>query len=216
MSEELEIRSRIIQTAFEMFEQYGFSKSTMEDIAEHLHISKKTLYKHFRNKEEILKEGFHTYRCDIENAIDSIINDTSLDFIEKLRKLMMFIAGKAKHFKSHFMEDLQKNHHEIYTEIQEFRRKNAYAKMSKLISEGTEQGIFRQDIDKNILVKMYTSSIQAIINPDTLAQLPLSVEDAFKNIITVLFEGIYTEKGREICKNEKINEKKETYDEVIL
>ncbi|NUN09928.1 MAG: TetR/AcrR family transcriptional regulator [Ignavibacteriaceae bacterium] len=216
MTEEKEIRNRIITMAQELFVQYGFSKSTMEEIAGQLSISKKTLYKHFRNKEEILREGFKLMKCDIEGHIDSIINNTEMDFMEKLSKIMLFVADKVNQFKGHFMTDLQRNHPEIYSEIQEFRRKNTYAKMSLLINEGVEKGVFRGDVDKNLLVIMYTSAINAVINPDVLSKLPLSGEAAYRSIISVLFEGMLTEQGREFFDNENFNRKEELANEIIL
>lgn len=216
MTEDKELRNRIITKAHELFVQYGFSKSTMEEIAEQLSISKKTLYKHFRNKEEVLREGFNTMKCEIEGQIDAIINDKEMDFMQKLSRIMLYVADKVNQFKGHFMTDLQKNHPQIYAEIQEFRRKNTYAKMSLLINEGVEKGVFRADIDKNLLVIMYTSAINAVINPDVLSKLPLSGEAAYRSIISVLFEGMLTEKGREFFNKENYLSKKESEDEIVL
>ncbi|NCS82427.1 MAG: helix-turn-helix transcriptional regulator, partial [Ignavibacteria bacterium] len=51
MHDELELKEKIIQKSAEMFHQFGCAKVSMEEIASALGMSKKTLYKHFSNKE---------------------------------------------------------------------------------------------------------------------------------------------------------------------
>src|ERR1035437_7194259 len=117
MNEEKEIKDRIRVRAYEMFSQYGYSKITMEEIAGNLGISKKTLYKHYSNKENILKEIVSTAKCEIETFIETLINNKKLQFIEKLKMFMNFVAKQTARLENPMIHDLMKSNPEIWNDI---------------------------------------------------------------------------------------------------
>ncbi len=196
MYEDKEIKDRILAKSEEMFMQFGYSKVKMEEIAAGLGISKKTLYKFFPSKENLVREMIETRRCDVENHIAELWADESLDFVGKLRRLMDYIGKQTSKFNGPLLQDLQKNIPEIWDEIHKFRIEKSWKKVSDLIEEGIEKGIFRKDISQQLAMLMYFNSVHSIINPESLAQLPFSANQAFETIIKIMFEGILTEDGR--------------------
>jgi len=201
MNEEKDIKQRITLKAYEMFRQFGFTKVTMEEISSELAISKKTLYKHFSNKEHILKELINTNKCEVDNFINSLMQNKTLPFLEKLKSFMNFIAHQAKKLEGPMVRDLMKSNPEIWKDIEEFRSKKAYKHLSQLISEGIDDGIFRKDINNEVVVVTYVASIHSLINPEVLAKLPVTADQALLDILKILFEGIFTEDGREKYKS---------------
>lgn len=195
--DEKEIKDRILAKSEVMFLQFGYSKVTMEEIAANLGISKKTLYKFFPSKEGLVHYIIENMKCGVDEYIDELWNDSSLDFVKRLKKLMDFFAKQSSKLQGPLLNDLQKSIPEIWKEINEFRKKSTLKKMTLLINEGIEKGIFRKDINQQIILLMYLNTIQGIINPETLSQLPLSGDQAFEIIIKIMFEGIFTEEGRE-------------------
>jgi AcrR family transcriptional regulator len=198
MHEEQEIKSRILTRANEMFAAYGCSRVTMEEIAVSLGISKKTLYKYYDNKGHILKEIIFNTKCEIGNVIDSILDDETISFTEKLKKLLTYIGTQAGKFHGPMMQDLQQNHPDVYNEIKEFRKKNSHEKILKLFAEGMEKGIIRKDINMHIATVMYVSAIHNIIVPEALDELNIPADAVFMEIIKILFEGIFTDEGRNL------------------
>jgi AcrR family transcriptional regulator len=83
MANDQEMKQRIESKAQEMFYRYGYSRVTMEEIASTLGISKKTLYKHFSNKEHLLKEIVHKTKCEIEAFVNKLIEDDKTEFVVK-------------------------------------------------------------------------------------------------------------------------------------
>jgi hypothetical protein len=206
MAEEIEIKQKILLKADEMFRQYGFSKVTIEEISAELGISKKTLYKHFDNKEHILKEIVRTTKCEVDQFIEELMNDKELPFIEKLRRFMNFIAKQAKKLDGTMVHDLMKTHPEVWKDIDEFRTKHAYKNLSLLIKEGVADGIFRNDVNTDVVVLTYVASIHTLINPENISKLPLSADQAFRDILKILFEGIFTDTGRQKYCTDFLNE----------
>jgi AcrR family transcriptional regulator len=201
MKSENEIKQRILHKAEEMFEKYGCSKVTMEELADSLCMSKKTLYKHFSNKEHILKELLNAIKCEVDSFIETLISDTSLEFIEKLKRCMNFIAKQGSKMEGPLIHDLMKNYPEFWRDIQEFRHKKAHSNLSRLIEQGIKDGIFRKDVNTEVIVLGYVGAIHSLIHPDVLSRLPISADQAFKEIVKILFEGIFTSEGRKKFKN---------------
>ncbi len=204
--EEKDIKQKILQKAEEMFQKYGFSKVTIEEIASSLNISKKTLYKHFSNKEHILKEMVHQNKCEVDDFIDELMSDKLTPFLEKLKKFMNFIAKISKKIEGTMVHDIMRTHPEIWKDIEQFRENRAYKNLSNLIEEGISNGIFRNDVNTEVVVLAYVSAIHTLINPETLSKLPISADQAFRDILKILFEGLFTTEGRKKYKNTIKNE----------
>ncbi|MCE1187875.1 MAG: TetR/AcrR family transcriptional regulator [Ignavibacteria bacterium] len=196
MHEEHEIKNRILTRANDLFMQYGYSKVRMEEIAISLGISKKTLYKYFSNKDQIVRQLVYNAKCEVTERIDQIIDDENVTYVEKLRNLFDFIGTQTQKFHSRMIEELMRSHPEIWREILEIRKKHTYDRMSKLIKEGAEKGVLRSDINQNIITLIYIGAINTVFVPDSFEHLSFVPEPVFKDIIKVIFEGILTDSGR--------------------
>lgn len=214
MSDEKDIKQKILHTAEEMFQKFGYSKVTMEEIASNLNISKKTLYKHFANKEHILKEMVHNNKCEVDNFIDELMKDKTTPFIDKLKNFMNFIAKVSKKIEGTMVHDIMKSHPEIWKDIEQFRENRAYKNLSNLIKDGIQNGIFRDDVNTEVVVLAYVSAIHTLINPETLSKLPISADQAFRDILKIMFEGLFTSEGRKKYRN--TFKKNETLGELTL
>lgn len=197
MNEETEVKNRIRLKAEEMFSQFGFSKVTMEEIAAELCISKKTLYKYFSNKDHVLKEVIGEVKCEITTFVDELLADKTMEFIDKINKLMSFLAMHIAKIDGPLVRDLMKNHPEMWNDIQKFRREKTHANFSRLIQEGIERGFFRKDIPAQLIVMMYDSAMQGLLNRDVLSELPFTPDQIHHEVNKVVFEGILSELGRE-------------------
>ena len=196
MADDIEIKDRILTRAEEMFLKFGYSKVTMDEIAANLGMSKKTLYKFFPGKEELVREIIYKMRCGVKDYIDALLANNEMDFVEKLKRLMNLIGNQSSKLQGPLLEDLHKNIPEVWQQINEFRKENVRQKFTQLINMGVEKGIFRKDIDQQLIVLIYSSAIQGLINPEILSQMPFSVEQVFESVIKVIFSGIFTEEGR--------------------
>ena len=196
MTDDIEIKDRILSRAEEMFLKFGYSKVTMDEIAANLGMSKKTLYKFFPSKEELVREIIYKMRCGVKDYVDALLADDKMDFVEKLKRMMNLIGNQSSKLQGPLLEDLHRNIPEVWQQINEFRKENVRQKFTQLINMGVEKGIFRKDIDQRLIVLIYSSAIQGLINPEILSQMPFSVEQVFESVIKVIFSGIFSEEGR--------------------
>jgi AcrR family transcriptional regulator len=195
MHEEKEIKDKILKKAEEMFYQYGYTKVKMDEIAEDLSISKKTLYKFYPSKELLLKEMLFCMKCEVSDFVDELFADKEMDFVVKLKTLMTFLGKQTSKLRGPLLHDLQKNIPHIWEDIQEFKNKHALEKFSELLQEGIQKGVFRKDISQQMIVLTYVNSMR-MISPEVLAQVPYTANQFFEAIIGIIFEGILTEQAR--------------------
>ncbi len=195
MSEPL--RQRIIEQARDRFFLIGFSKVTMDDLAEELGISKKTMYQHFQSKGDLIDQVFDWQVTENVNRINAIVNSSD-DFIKKLYSMWVAIGRLACRINRNVLDDLRKHRPDLWKRIDEMRRKVILKSITKMIDEGIERGLVRMDINKQVVTLMYVSSIQGIVNPDVLAEYSFSAEEALRSILRVFLDGILTERARKL------------------
>ena len=196
MHEDREIKERIITKAEEMFLQFGYSKVKMEEVAAGLGISKKTLYKFFPSKENLIREIVLSRQCVVENYINKIWEDKSLDFVAKLRNMMDYLSQQSSRVRGPLMDDIRKCIPEVWNEIHDFKRIKSLEKAKELFELGVKDGAFRSDIGQDIVILMFTFATEGILNPEVLSQIPFTGPQAMETTFKVIFEGIFTEEGR--------------------
>ena len=87
MYNKAEARQRIVIAMVEVYREKGLD-FTMDDIAKHLSMSKKTIYKLFNDKEEIFLAVLDHVFARIKEAEREVVADESLGTVEKLIKLL--------------------------------------------------------------------------------------------------------------------------------
>lgn len=195
MSNDLELRDRILLLSRDRFMQFGFTKVTLDEIANDLGISKKTLYKFFSSKEELLKASVLATMRGIEQSLERIVSSDKL-FAEKLAEVMILFGKNWGRFGKTIQEDLPRYVPDLWKEIEKFRREKLLSKLSAMMEQAREEKIFREDVNEDILIHMFIHSIQGIMNPEVLSQNSFSAQEAFRTIFKVLFEGTLTDEAR--------------------
>lgn len=196
MNKDQEVQERIIVAAGQRFFTEGFTAVTMDDMARELGMSKKTLYRLFASKDDLLRAVMQRFVTEVEAATDRILEDPDTNCLLKLRRLLGFIAMQMLRIRPPFLLDLQRSAHPIWAELDEWRRRRVISKFAVLIEQGVGEGVFRDDLNKDLLLRMYTLLIQGIVNPEVLSQLPLTANQAFEHVTKVFFEGVLTDRAR--------------------
>lgn len=185
-----ENKRRIQDKALEYFLQFGFSKVTMSEIAEELGMSKKTLYQYFPGKEELLSEVISKLHERTATDIEALVNDPSMDFGQKLRGALDILSAFHARMTPYILADMEKHAPDVCKATDEFKRERIRNIWSNLVGEGIEKGIFRNDIDRELIVLIYGGALQHLLHPDTFNRLGLSVTQIHKTIGTIIMEGI--------------------------
>src|ERR1700761_8141844 len=103
----MEPLTKILSASAELFSQYGFKTITMDDIARRAGISKKTLYQHFANKNEVVSESVTWFQQNVTESCLSIMN-TAENAIEGMVKLMSMFDEVLSNMNPHSMLELER------------------------------------------------------------------------------------------------------------
>lgn len=192
-------RQKILNAARDLFLKYGIRSISMDDIAHHLGISKKTIYQHFADKDDIVttsmanfigmrKERFKTIRGEAKDAVEillrlhydirSMIGQTTPSLLFELRKYHGRAAALMQEFK--------------YTYLGAFIRENLKA--------GIEQGLFREDIDVDITTAIRLEELSMPHNEQIFPPEQYNLADVSAAILEHFILAIATPRGRTLFK----------------
>lgn len=155
------MQEQIIEKATEMYLTLGFKSVTMDDIANEMGISKKTIYQHFANKNDLVEavtmQMFETISCGIDQ-----ICQPDKNAIEELFEIKDFVLYKLKDEKASPIFQLQKYFPRIYKTL----HGKEYCKMQDCVitnlKKGVETGLYRPEIDIEFISKIYYSCVHAL------------------------------------------------------
>ncbi|HRG45065.1 MAG TPA: TetR/AcrR family transcriptional regulator [Leptospiraceae bacterium] len=200
-------KMRIIDKACELFLAYGYSRVTMDEICRSLVMSRKTMYTYFSNKEELLREVILNRSQCRRVAIDGILSDSTLDFMQRFRKMIEYISKESPRESIHFMQDIKTNAPNIWSEMIEIRNKDIPIRMGNFLKDGIKRGIVKKNMKTDIFIRMHLAVVNELMNPETLLEMGFTVAEMIQEIDSVLFFGIIDQNAPEFHKPTPKNNK---------
>ena len=195
MTTELELRDVILEHARNVFLARGFSKVTVDEIASQLGISKKTLYKSYPSKEELLRASLHSMMRSAGWELERIVSSDK-PLVEKLATAMMTMGSYISRLRKESIIDLQRFAPTIWRELDKFRQEHIVSRLVAMVAQARVENLLRPEVHEEVVIQMLIHSIQGIVNPEVLITHSFSAEQATRSIITVIFQGALTDSAR--------------------
>ena len=191
---------KIIHKSVDLFLSYGFKSVTMDDIANALGISKKTIYQNFDNKTKLV-EATTLYMFElISHGIDCICS-LEKNPIEEIYDIKQFVMEHLKGEKSSPQYQLQKYYPKIYKSLRVKQFDVMYQCVKSNLDRGIEIGIYRDTIHVDFITRIYFSNILAIKDEDLFSKKTFSKNMLMENYLEYHLRGICTQKGLDILNN---------------
>lgn len=202
----MDTKDKILKGASELFFRYGIKSVTMDDIARHLAISKKTIYQFFEDKNEMvetlmsssLKEDectFKEIREEAENVIVEVFN---------MMKHIGIMFSKAN---PNIFYDLQKYHPNAWKQFTTFKYECMAKMVEDSIDRGIKEGLVRTDLNAKLLSRLRIEEVELGMNPQVFPPDLFRMVDVQMALIDHFLHGICTLKGhRLINKYKQLNE----------
>jgi len=177
------MREKIIDKAGDMFLKYGFKSVTMDDIAGEMGISKKTIYKYFDNKEHLVDETVTYVQQAIDKAIEGIIQE-GYNAIEENFAIKNVFKNMFKNAKTSPMYQLKKYYPETFVKLMEREVCTFSDCMMQNLNKGVSEKLYRDNIDKDMIMKFYFILVFGIHESPFFESLP--IKEVLKTEIKVL------------------------------
>src|ERR1700730_13962146 len=205
---ENDTRGRIRSKAEEMFMKWGVRSVSMDDIANGLGASKKTLYQHFSDKDElvgavveqIIRENQSSCDCDRMAASNAV---------EEIFKAMEMVELMFSNMNPSILYDLQKYHPKAFTRFLKHKNDYLYTVVRSNLERGIKEELYRPGITVELLSRFRVESLMMPFNPEFLPRLKTSFVEVHQTIMEHFLYGVASLKGHKlILKYQQEREKK--------
>ena len=170
----------------------------MDDLAEELGISKKTLYAHFPSKIELLEAVLADKFASVEAKLSAIRRAHPHDFSRALHELLANTQRELNEIKPPFVRDMRQKAPQVFKVIERRRAALIERFFGKLFIEGQRTGMVRKDVPARLIIEILLTIVQAIMNPVKMGELGMMPKDGFAGILKIVLEGALTRKARTI------------------
>jgi TetR/AcrR family transcriptional regulator, cholesterol catabolism regulator len=193
----METQERILIKAHELFMRYGLRSVSMDEIANHLGMSKKTIYQYYADKDALVegtidieikqsKKDCDCHRNQSENAIQEIF--MAVDMIQEM----------LKHMNPSLMFDLEKYHPKAYKKFLEHKNKFFHEVIKTNLEWGIEDGLYREDINVELLTRFRLLSMFFMFDTENFPASKFTPGQVIAEITDNFLFGMATAKGQKM------------------
>jgi len=183
-----EIKIEIMQSCVSLFNEKGL-KFTMDDVAKQCHISKKTMYLIFDDKEQLFLAMVDYVFDKVKESEEAVINNPKLSTQEKIRRVLDVLPEGYNDLDFAQLYSLREKYPSIYAQVEE-RLETGWETSINLIEQGQKEGIVKKDIHIPLVKMMYEASLEQFFQRDVLVRNKISYNTALKEVVSIIVDGI--------------------------
>ncbi|PTQ95113.1 TetR family transcriptional regulator [Mucilaginibacter yixingensis] len=155
---------RILNGSLELFFKAGIKSVTMDDIARHLGISKKTIYQFFADKNELVVALVKKKLKEDQDEMCAIMNKPA-NVVEQMVDMMKCSEEIFSRVNPAVIHDMQKYHPDAWQVFQRFKTEVVVSTFEELLTKGKEQGYIRAEVDEKIMARMRMAQVEMGFDP---------------------------------------------------
>jgi AcrR family transcriptional regulator len=201
-------KSRLIAHAATLFAKNGCKSITMDDIANSMGISKRTIYEKFTDKEALLEACLHYFFEHRELDVKQIL-ESSDNIIAAIFKLLDNTSKIFFQLQFNFFNDIQKYYPETYNNTVKVYKQQYITNTEKLLQKGIIDGIVRKEINPALMAIFISETSVLILHRDVFADYGYEKKSAMQACMSCITRGMFTDKGVQIL-DEHIDEFRRT------
>ncbi|HST29493.1 MAG TPA: TetR/AcrR family transcriptional regulator [Chthoniobacterales bacterium] len=189
-------RQRIVNAARDHFFSHGFRSVTMDDLANELGISKKTLYAHFPGKFDLLEAVLSDKFTAVDATLKEIMGAHPRDFPATLHELLAGTQRELDEIKPPFVRDMRQKAPHVFKVIERRRAALIQRHFGKLFFGGQRAGMVRRDVPAKLMIEILLAIVQSVLTLEKMEELGMMPKEGFAGILKIVLEGALTSKGR--------------------
>ena len=195
--EDLEHKDKILKGASELFSKYGVRSVSMDDIARHLSISKKTIYQYFADKEDIVILAAREHMERTRSTFD-LIHRNAASAIDELVKISRQLRIEMEGINPALLFDLQKYHPKAWNLWLEHKAIDIRTLVISNLKQGIAEGDFRPEINPTVMATLRLEQVQIAFDDRIFPHEQFTLAEVQVQIFEHFVYGLLTEKGRKL------------------
>jgi TetR/AcrR family transcriptional regulator, cholesterol catabolism regulator len=205
------IRERIMEEAEKLFNRYGIRSITMDEIARHLGISKKTLYQWFENKDELVY-GISQAHTETDCANWERVQAMGGSALDEMLEISNILRKEVEGLNPSLVYDLQRFYPRAWQLFEQQRESVFERTIEYNILRGIREGYYRKDLNVKILSRMRVDGVLRSFNPDIFPPETFQFAVVQHAMLDHFIHGLLTDKGQkewhELLHRQKIEAEK--------
>lgn len=198
----MDILEKILSAAIELFRQYGFKTITMDDIARRAGISKKTLYLHFANKNEVVGETVSWYKCKISDECNAIMGDSE-NAIQAMVRVMGMFDIINRQMNPLTLLEMERYFPEVFRQFREKLLQTDVDNLRENMERGIAEGLYRADINPEFMARYRMELSLLVYHPTLLINDRFDLQYVGREMSEHFLYGIMTAKGEKLYQKYK-------------
>lgn len=193
----METRNRILEKADELFMQYGIRSVSMDDIANGLGMSKKTLYQHFADKDALVEAVVDLHIIQMQEDCSGCRNNAK-DAIGEIFNTMELLMEEFSNMNPMVLYDLEKFHFKAYQKFRQHKDSYLMDIVKKNLEWGIKDEIYRPDINVDIMSKYRMESMMLPFNVAVFPPGKYNLAETSNLMLEHFIYGVATLKGHKL------------------
>ena len=189
----------ILQQTAELFMKYGIKSVTMDDIARHLKMSKKTLYKYVKDKNDLVHKVMEAW-ITVEQMNCTAIIEGSENAIDELIEISKRVSNEVTRIHPSVHYDMEKYHADAWRAFDSHKNEFILNCIRKNLENGIEEGLYRDNLNAQIISKLYVEKIDMIFDAAIFPPNEFNFHDVHLEMVRYHIRGIASPKGLEYLK----------------
>ena len=185
----------ILEQVRKLYQRYGIKSVTMDDVASHLGISKKTVYEHFTDKEDLVRQVLlleHDRRCESMAAIEG----RNLNAVEELFEFYKMINTMFIEYNPSMEYDVRKYYPGLCIRLKDVWRKRMYESAYENLLKGKKEGLYRKELNARIIARMHVFRTESLFDNDMFSIEELTSFKMFHEVFIYHLQGVLSHEGR--------------------
>lgn len=187
-------RKKIVEGAKKLFQLYGFTRITIDEIAVNLKISKKTIYKHFNSKDDLIWAVIESIQIPLSASITEMV-ESGRGFHETLTGIIQILQTMPLHVTPPMFQDIRAMPH-IWEKLDRRRKQMIEKNFGTLIERGQKNGDIRKDVEPVFIMNLIIHMVGSLVTPQVIIEFGMMPAELIHRLASILMTGILTEKAR--------------------
>jgi len=191
-----EKRLEILERATNVYMRLGIKSVTMDDLARELGISKKTIYKYFDDKSDLVR-SIVEMKTEMDQAICMNCINQKGNAIDDLIQVSKLIAEHVGNINPTVIFDVKKYHPDAWQLMDNHRWDFVLNMISSNIEKGIRENLYRSDLNAEIIGRSYVASIDTLFNSDIFPWPKFTFQAIYSELIRFHIHGLVNDNGLE-------------------
>ncbi len=189
-----EKRLEILERASAVYMKYGIKSVTMDDLSRELGISKKTIYKYFDDKSDLIR-SIVAMKTGMDQAICTNCIQHSENAIDNLIQISKLVAEHVGNINPSVFFELKKYHPEAWQVMEDHRWHFVLNTIVSNVNQGMKENLYWDNLNADVVGRLYVASIDNIFNPDIFPWPQFTFQAVYTEMIRLHIKGLVNENG---------------------